>query len=132
MAGSVVRVLAVPFWRVPSESGDREGELVEEINEFSVGRETHVARSAARHRLPGSMRSDGGFGGIDLVDHDLVETEVGYERVFAIGGKPVQWGWGDSCLLSTTLDPPSCSVTVGSPNFPEESRGKRATEPPPY
>ena len=110
----------------------REGQFVKEVDEFSVRGKPHVTGSASGNGLPDSVGIDGGLGGIDLVDHDLVEPKVGHEGVFPIGGNPVQWGWGDSCLRSTTLDPPSCSVTVGSPNLPDESRGKSATEPPPY
>ena len=86
--------LGRPLGRIPSEGSHREGELVEEVNEFSVRRETHVTGSATGNRLPDSMGIDGGLGGIDLVDHDLVEAEVGHEGVFAVGGKAGPVGMG--------------------------------------
>jgi len=73
--------------RIPCEGGDREAQLVKQVNEFSVDGETHVAGASTGYRLSNAVGGNGWFGGVDLVDDDLIEPEVGHECVLSIRRK---------------------------------------------
>ncbi len=46
-----------------------------------------MAGAAAGYRLPDSVGGNGGLGGVDLVDDDLVEPKVGHECVLSVRGE---------------------------------------------
>ena len=92
--GLVGEGLGRSFGSIPCEGAHRERQFVEQVNEFSVGRETHVTRPTTRHRLSDSVRCDGWLGWVDPVDHDLVEPEIWHEGVLSIWGKSCPVGMG--------------------------------------
>ena len=57
---------------IPCEGGDGEAKFVEEVNELSIYRKTHVARATAGDGVGCAVGSDGGFIEVDFVDHDLI------------------------------------------------------------
>jgi len=72
----------------PVEDGDGVGEFVDEIDELAIRMEGQVTRAAARRELGEGLRGvrrEFRAGGVERVDHDLVDAEVAGEGVFAIG-----------------------------------------------
>ena len=73
---------------VPGERGHRQGQLVEQVDEFAVGGKLEVTRTAAAHRRREAVARDRRHTRIDLVDHDSVEPQIRHEGKASVGREP--------------------------------------------
>ena len=70
--------------RIPSEGRDRQRELVQQIDKFSVRRKLHVPGSAAGDRRNDPVHRDGRRREVDPMHHDCVHPEIGHEGESAV------------------------------------------------